>query len=693
MRIAIFLLGIFLSSWLAYAVPGTGPEGALPGASELDPLPQLGHWTRLPANLDPAQGLDPGLALPAVEPQPAGGGVLWYQLEFSLQEQRELVIDFVSSSVLNRFRHYLIDHQGQTLMTLSGGISHGKNYEFFLRHGRSLELPAGDYRLVTRLESPFFLALPRPKVYPARDYHRQIGSSQALTLIGLGIFLALAFYYLVMGLWRKAGTDLLYALFIIGNLLYNGAAQLVFTHLWGLDWFYLISTPILFSNVIYIGFVMRLLNINRSNHPVLFRLGLGAISVLASFWPLALLWPNWSLEFCRLGVAVFALYGLCAGIVLSLKGHKVARLYLFANAAFAVPALFAISLKNLTNPILTIEHLGMIAVLIEVLLLAQVISYQIAQVYRERSNSRAAVDQALLLSNLTAQAPGVIYQLRMDASGNLELPFVSRRIAELFEMSAEEAQGDIHRLLGRIHPEDYPQIMDSIAQSARSLQTWHEEFRVILPERGLRWLEGMAQPERQADDCILWYGFVSEITERKQIEERMRHMAQHDSLTNLPNRALFNDRLNHALNSARRHNKPLALMFIDLDNFKQINDCEGHELGDQLLQQVAKILTINLRAADTVARIGGDEFVALLETVNDLNEALAVAEKICAACAQPVQLGARSFAVSTSIGLAVYPNHGHDAKTLIRCADEAMYAAKASGRNQVKVYQPSGNPP
>ncbi len=691
MRIAIFLLGLILGSWPAFAALAPGPKVAQSNATKLAPIAQAGHWTRLLANIDPAQGLDPALTLPIVEPHPADG-VLWYQLEFSLQERRELVVDFASSSVLNHFRHYLIDHRGKTVMTLSGGIAHGRDYEFFLRHGRSLELPAGDYRLVTKLESPFFLALPRPKIYPENDYRQQIGSSQALTLMGLGIFLALAFYYLVMGLWRKAGTDLLYALFIVGNLLYNGAAQLVFSHLWGLNWFYLISTPILFSNVIYIGFVMRLLGLGRSNHPFLFHLGLGAILVLSSFWPLALLWPTWSLEFCRLGVAVFALYGLCAGAILSFKGHKVARLYLFANAAFAVPALFAISLKNLTNTILTIEHLGMIAVLIEVLLLAQVISYQIAQVYRERSKSRSAIDQALLLSNLTAQAPGVIYQLRMNAAGDLELPFVSRRIAELFEISAEEAQADVHRLLGRIHPEDYPQIMASIAQSTRSLQTWHEEFRVVLPDRGLRWLEGMAQPERREDDCIIWYGFISEVTERKQVEERIRHMAQHDSLTNLPNRALFNDRLDHALSSAQRHNRTLALMFIDLDNFKSINDCEGHEVGDQLLQQVAKILTINLRAADTVARIGGDEFVALLETVKDLHEARTVAEKICAACAQPVQIGKRSFTISTSIGLAIYPEHGSDARTLIRCADEAMYSAKAEGRNQVKVYQPEGKP-
>lgn len=687
MRLTILLLGLVIGSWPAWAAPGSdAPIQTV--TNEFSPITQSGQWVNLPARVNPAQGLDSALELPAVEPRAAGGGVLWYQLEFSLQARQQLVIDFASSSVLNDFRHYLIDHRGRTLMTLSGGISQGKNYEFFLRHGRQFELPAGNYRLVSRLESPFFLALPRPKIYSEADYRQQIGSSQALTLVGLGIFLALAFYYLIMALWRKDGTDLLYALFIIGNLLYNGAAQLVFSQLWGLNWFYLISTPILFSNVIYIGFVMRLLGIGRRSTPWLFRLGVSAILFLVAFWPLALIWPNWSLEFCRFGVAVFALYGLCAGALQSFRGHKVARLYLIANAAFAVPALFAISLENLTNTILTIEHLGMIAVLIEVLLLAQVISYQIAQVYRERSKSRAVVDQALLLSNLTAQAPGVIYQMRMDASGNLQLPFVSRRINELLEISAKEAQEDIQSLFVRIHPQDYPGIMASIAQSARSLKTWQEEFRVVLPERGLRWLEGMAQPERQDDGGILWYGFVSEVTERKKVEEQIRHMAQHDSLTNLPNRALFNDRLDHALKSARRHNKSLALMFIDLDDFKSINDSEGHEFGDQLLQQVAKILTINLRAADTVARMGGDEFVALLETINDVKEALAVAEKICAACAQPIQIGTWSFAVSTSIGLAVYPDHGGDAKTLIRCADEAMYAAKAGGRNQVKIYQP-----
>src|SRR5690606_20152051 len=129
--------------------------------------------------------------------------------------------------------------------------------------GRSLSLAAGDYLIDTQLSSPFYLATPVPHVYRWADYQQPLRISQALTLLGMGIFLALAFYYLVMGLWRRATTDLLYAGFIVGNLLFNGAAQLVFKDLLGWQWIYLVSAPILVSNLIYIGFVMSLLVVRR----------------------------------------------------------------------------------------------------------------------------------------------------------------------------------------------------------------------------------------------------------------------------------------------------------------------------------------------------------------------------------------------------------------------------------------------
>lgn len=672
-----FVVGLCLSLLMLWT--------PLAAAEPRSPLQQTGRWIDLPPDSDVSRAAPLRHQLNTVSVQPAGGGVLWYELEVTLDEPAELVLDFASSSTLNEFVHRIYDGDNRLLLTLSGGLQQDQDYQYFLRHGRSLNLPAGEYRILTRMESPFYLALPEPHLFDRQDYERRIPLTQSLTLVGLGIFFALMFYYAVMAVWRQSRTDLLYALFILGNLLYNGAALLVYSQLFGWTWFYLISTPILFSNVVYIGFVMRLLRITRDTHPALFWLGMTAIGVLVSFWPLALFAPNWSLEFCRVGVAIFALYGLTCGVARSLQGSKVARLYLFANAAFAVPALLAISMKSTSNPIFLVEHLGMVAVLIEVLLLAQVVSYQIGQVYKARAEGEATLERIQLLDNLTAQAPGVIYQFEMAPDGRFRMPFSSRRIEEYLEITPTEASEDIQAVFDRVHPEDYNDLFASIIQSARHLTTWHTEFRVVLPIQGMHWLEGHAQPERLEDGTTRWYGFISDVTERKQIEEHMRHMAQHDPLTNLPNRALFADRLEQALRSAQRHRTQLALMFIDLDDFKVVNDHYGHELGDELLKQVSQAMTVNLRAADTVARMGGDEFVVLLDDITGPEEAHTVAEKIRHACAQPFQVRQIPMHISTSIGLALYP---HDALTdadLIRAADQAMYQAKEAGGNQIRA--------
>lgn len=680
-------LSIVFGLLLGLSAGAAWPANAGKSTDQTSSITQVGRWVS-PA---PSANMDTGVPAPTqlipTEVSPAGGGVLWYELSFSLSEPTELVLDFASSSTLNHFVHTLVNARGEPVQRLEGGLRFSDRYDYFLRHGRRLTLPEGSYRVLTRMESPFYLALPQPHLFERAYYERQIIRTQSLTLAGLGIFFGLLFYYAVMAVWRRAWTDGLYALFILGNLLYNGAAMLVYSQLFGWTWFYLISTPILFSNAVYIGFVMRLLGIDREHHPALFWLGITLLGVLASFWPLALLWPNWSLEFCRIGVAIFALYGLLCGVTCSLRGHRVARLYLIANAAFAIPALIAISIESTSNPIYLVEHLGMVAVLIEVLLLAQVMSYQIGRVYRERATSQVSLERGKLLDNLTAQAPGVVYQFEMTPEGRFSMPFASRRLTEYIEVTPEEVHEDVNRLFARAHPQDYRDIVASIVASARHLTTWHQEFRAVMPVQGMRWLEGTAEPERLPDGTTRWYGFISDVTERKQMEEHMRHMAQHDPLTNLPNRALFSDRLAQALKSAGRYNEQLALLFIDLDGFKIINDHYGHDLGDELLKQVAQAMTVNLRAADTVARLGGDEFVVLLDSITGQEEAIKVAEKIRKTCERPFRVEGHTLHIATSVGLALYPEHAGDSGGMMRAADQAMYRAKEAGGNQVVLAQ------
>ena len=168
----------------------------------------------------------------------------------------------------------------------------------------------------------------------------------------------------------------------------------------------------------------------------------------------------------------------------------------------------------------------------------------------------------------------------------------------------------------------------------------------------------------------------------------MQHLAHYDVLTDLPNRALFSDRLHQGIAQARRDKTRLALMFLDLDKFKPINDTLGHAVGDLLLKEVAIRLQNCVRESDTVSRVGGDEFVVLLPTIDAEQDAMLVADKILHSIGQPFELAGHSLRISVSIGLVVYPEHGGDERTLTRNADIAMYYVKASGRNNAKLFQP-----
>jgi diguanylate cyclase (GGDEF)-like protein len=169
------------------------------------------------------------------------------------------------------------------------------------------------------------------------------------------------------------------------------------------------------------------------------------------------------------------------------------------------------------------------------------------------------------------------------------------------------------------------------------------------------------------------------------ITEELRHMAQHDSLTGLPNRALFSDRVQNKLAHARRQDRRFALIFLDLDKFKPINDKYGHSVGDLLLRQVARRLQDSIRASDTVGRLGGDEFVLLIGDLTGAADALALAEKIRQEVRRPYTINGHQLTISCSLGVAIYPDDGTDELALTKRADEAMYRAKDSGRDSVQL--------
>ena len=171
----------------------------------------------------------------------------------------------------------------------------------------------------------------------------------------------------------------------------------------------------------------------------------------------------------------------------------------------------------------------------------------------------------------------------------------------------------------------------------------------------------------------------------------MTHLAQHDPLTGLPNRLLLTERLSQAIGQARRHGKQLALLFLDLDHFKHINDSLGHAIGDQLLASVASRLKESVRATDTVFRQGGDEFVILLTEISQLQDATLVADKLLAACAPPHLIDAHQLLVTSTIGISVYPDDSHNIESLMANADAAMYQAKLGGGNNRSFFRADMN--
>ncbi|MCB1728286.1 MAG: diguanylate cyclase, partial [Gammaproteobacteria bacterium] len=183
-----------------------------------------------------------------------------------------------------------------------------------------------------------------------------------------------------------------------------------------------------------------------------------------------------------------------------------------------------------------------------------------------------------------------------------------------------------------------------------------------------------------------YVAIYTDISQIKESQDQLAHLAHHDPLTNLPNRILFHERLQHALDRASRRDGSVAVIFVDLDHFKHVNDSLGHSYGDRLLIEVARVLSSRLRNDDTVARIGGDEFTILIEEVCDRNRLTSVIEKILEAFDREFVLGDSTIRVTPSLGVSISPNDGTDAETLMRNADAAMYRAKSLGRNTYEFY-------
>jgi diguanylate cyclase (GGDEF)-like protein len=213
------------------------------------------------------------------------------------------------------------------------------------------------------------------------------------------------------------------------------------------------------------------------------------------------------------------------------------------------------------------------------------------------------------------------------------------------------------------------------------------EYRVRHVDGSWWWHTSSAVPLRDETGTVIGFeGIARDITERKQMQQKLEEMATHDFLTGLPNRVLLLDRFNIAAALAHRNKARLAVMSLDLDKFKTINDTLGHDAGDQVLKAVSTRLTGIIRASDTLARVGGDEFMLVMMETNHVGDATAIARKILDSFAEPLSIDGHELQLSTSIGIAIYPEDGKDMETLAKKSDAAMYYSKGHGRNQFKFF-------
>jgi diguanylate cyclase (GGDEF)-like protein/PAS domain S-box-containing protein len=262
--------------------------------------------------------------------------------------------------------------------------------------------------------------------------------------------------------------------------------------------------------------------------------------------------------------------------------------------------------------------------------------------------------------------------------------FFSKKWKEMLGYSENELANTYESWISLIHRDDKEKVLETLNDYLDTFQLEYKlELRMLCKDLSYKWVltRGMVVERNISGHPMRMVGTHTDISNRKKNEEIIWQQANFDALTGLPNRRMFFDRLNEQIKRATRTNSTFALMYIDLDGFKSINDNLGHEAGDSLLVKVSKRISQCIRDSDTSARLGGDEFTIILSDLENMDAIDSVAEKLLSAINQPYQLGSNVGQVSASIGVAVYPNNGNNRDTLISVADSAMYEAKAKGKN------------
>ena len=286
-----------------------------------------------------------------------------------------------------------------------------------------------------------------------------------------------------------------------------------------------------------------------------------------------------------------------------------------------------------------------------------------------------------LLKKLSAHVPGGIFQFTLEPQDNWRFIYASDGMRDIYEIEPGVLQQDAKQVLARIHPLDVERVRASIRLSSLQLSHWREEYRVQLPQRGLRWIRGEATPEELPGGGTLWHGYVSDISDLKRVEEELRALSITDALTGIHNRRYFQDRLKAEMVRLNRTSGALSVIMLDIDHFKRINDQYGHAVGDGVLQELCKRISQRLRRSDVFCRLGGEEFMVLCPNTDSTQAyslAMALWQSLRSAPMESVGT------VTASFGVASWRvDEGIDG--LLLRADSAVYVAKQAGRDRVET--------
>ncbi|MHC8321429.1 sensor domain-containing diguanylate cyclase [Pseudomonas sp. GB2N2] len=286
----------------------------------------------------------------------------------------------------------------------------------------------------------------------------------------------------------------------------------------------------------------------------------------------------------------------------------------------------------------------------------------------------------LLLKKLSAHVPGGIYQFKMEFDGRFSVIYASDGIREIYELEPDVLLLNAEAIFTRIHPQDTTRVRASIRASADSISPWREEYRVLLPVRGTRWVRGEATPEELPGGGVLWHGYISDISDLKRVEEELRALSITDSLTGIHNRRYFQERLTTEMARVERGGGELSVIMLDIDHFKRINDQHGHAVGDRVLQAVCERIGHRLRRTDVFCRLGGEEFMVLCPDI-DGEKAHGLALELWQGLRSSPIDGVGI--VTASFGIASW-RVGEGADALLLRADSGVYMAKQGGRDRVE---------